>query len=142
MFKFAFIFEVWILVVVAVACGSEPNVSPAEPTPIPTPVPELLPARAMYDGYRMVSSYQETVKGGEARFQGIPLFNVIGPDGNIYLHVAANTEADIVCVFPASQKIMLDELAIAQPKGLVGMEGIVNGWEGDDLIIDSCTIIP
>ncbi len=136
MLKNAFFLVVWVLVGVAVGCGSE------EPTPIPTPVPELLPARAMYDGNRMVSSYQETVKGGEARFEGMPLFNVTGPDGNIYLHVAANTGADIVCVFPASQKIILDELASAQPKGLVGMEGIVNGWEGEDLIIDSCTIIP
>ena len=72
----------------------------------------------------------------------MPLFNVTGPDGNIYLHVAANTGADIVCVFPASQKITLDELSTAQPKALVAMEGIVNGWEGDDLIIDSCSIIP
>ena len=139
MFKNAFFFVIWVLVGVAVACGSETK-PPLEP--ISTPVPDLLPARAMYDGYRMVSSYQETVKGGEARFEGIPLFNVTGPEGNINLHVAATTGADIVCVFPASQKIMLDELAIAQPKGLVGMEGIVNGWEGDDLIIDSCTIIP
>ena len=142
MFKNTFFFVVWILVGVAVACGSDTKVPPVESTPIPTPVPELLPARAMYDGYRMVSSYQETVKGGEARFEGIPLFNVTGSDGNIYLHVAANTGADIVCVFPASQKITLDELATAQSKALVGMEGIVNGWEGDDLIIDRCTIIP
>ena len=140
MFKNAFFFVVWILVGVAVACGSDTRVLPVEPTPIPTPVPELLPARAMYDGYRMVSSYQETVKGGAARFEGIPLFNVSGPDGNIYLHVAANTGADIVCVFPASQKTALDELITAQ--ALASMEGIVNGWEEDDLIIDSCTIIP
>ncbi len=138
MVKNALLLVVWILAGAAVACGSDP----VEPTPIPTPVPELLPARAMYDGYRMVSSYQETVKGGAARFEGMPLFNVTGPDGNIYMHVAANTGADIVCVFPASQKIILDELATAQPKALVGMEGIVNGWEGDDLIIDRCTIIP
>ena len=140
MFKNAFFFVVWILVGVAVACGSDTRVLPVEPTPIPTPVPELLPARAMYDGYRMVSSYQETVKGGAARFEGIPLFNVSGPDGNIYLHVAANTGADIVCVFPASQKTALDGLITVQ--ALASMEGIVNGWEGDDLIIDSCTIIP
>ena len=57
-FKKAFFFIIWILLGVAIACGSE------EPTP--APVPELLPARAMYDGFRMVSSYQETVKGGEA----------------------------------------------------------------------------
>ena len=135
-FKNAFFFIIWILLGVAIACGSE------EPTPTPVPVPELLPARAMYDGYRMVSSYQETVKGGEARFEGMPLFNVTGPDENIYLHIAANTGADIVCVFPASQKITLDELLTAQPKVFVGIEGIVHGWEGDDTIIDSCTTIP
>jgi len=28
----------------------------------------------------------------------MPLFNVIGSDGNIYLHVAATSGADIVCV--------------------------------------------
>ena len=140
MFKNAFFFVVWILVGVAVACGSDTRVLPVEPTPIPTPVPELLPARAMYDGYRMVSSYQETVKGGAARFEGMPLFNVSGPDGNIYLHVAATSGADIVCVFPANRKTALDELITAQ--ALASMEGIVNGWEGDDLIIDSCTIIP
>ena len=81
----------------------------------------------MYDGYRMVSSYQETVKGGEARFEGMPLFNVTGLDENIYFHVASNTGADIACVFPASQKITLDELLTAQPKVLVRIEGIVHG---------------
>ena len=91
MFKNAFFFAVWILVGVAVACGSETNVPTVEPTPITTPVPDLLPARAMYDGYRMVSSYQEEVTGGASRFEGMPLFNVTGPDGDIYLHVAANT---------------------------------------------------
>jgi hypothetical protein len=140
MSKKAVFFIIWILLGVAIACGSE-EPTPT-PTPTPAPVPELLPARAMYDGYRMVSSYQETVKGGEARFEGMPLFNVTGPDENIYLHVAANTGADIVCVFPASQKITLDELLTAQPKVLVGIEGIVHGWEGDDMIIDSCTTIP
>tara|TARA_B100001146_G_scaffold82453_1_gene73160 strand:- start:260 stop:478 length:219 start_codon:yes stop_codon:yes gene_type:complete len=72
----------------------------------------------------------------------MPLFNVTGPDENIYFHFAANTGADIVRVFPASQKITLDELLAAQPKVLVGIYGIVDGSEGDDLIIDSCTIIP
>ena len=72
----------------------------------------------------------------------MPLFNVTGPDGNIYFWLAANTGADIVRVFPASQKITLDELLAAQPKVLVGIYGIVDGSEGDDLIIDSCTIIP
>ena len=136
--KTVMLLVIGIVLVAMVACGSDTTEHP----PTPTPVPELLPARAMYDGYRMVSSYQETVKGGAARFEGIPLFNVSGPDGNIYLHVAATTGADIVCVFPASQKITVDKLVTAQPKALVGMEGIVNGWEGDDLIIDSCTIIP
>ena len=72
----------------------------------------------------------------------MPLFNVTGPDENIYFHFAANTGADIVRVFPASQKITLDELLAAQPKVLVGIYGIVDGWEGDNLIIDRCTIIP
>ena len=140
MFKSGILLVIGVLAGVAVACGSDATVPVVEPTPIPTPVPELLPARAMYDGYRMVSSYQETVKGGAARFEGMPLFNVTGSDGNIYLHVAANTGADIVCVFPASQKTTLDQLITA--RALASMEGIVNGWEGDDLIIDSCTIIP
>ena len=103
-FKNAFFFIIWILLGVAIACGGgEPT-----PTPTPAPVPELLPARAMYDGFRMVSSYQETVKGGEVRSTGMPLFNVTGLDENIYFHVASNTGADIACVFPASQKITLD----------------------------------
>ncbi len=140
MLKNAVFFVVWILVGVAVACGTETNVPTVEPTPITTSVPDLLPARAMYDGYRMVSSYQTTVKGGAARFEGMPLFNVIGSDGNIYLHVAANSGADVVCVFPASQKTTLGELIAAQ--ALASMEGIVNRWDGEDLIIDSCTIIP
>jgi len=133
-----------ILVGVAVACGSETTVPIVEPTPIPTPIsaPELLAAPAMYYGYRMVSSYENTSKGEAVQFEGLPLFNVTGPDGNIYLHVAAITGADVVCVFPASQKITLAELATTQPKVLVSMEGVVKGWEGQDLIIDSCSIIP
>ena len=90
----------------------------------------------------MVSSYENTSKGEAVQFEGLPLYNVTGPDGNIYLHVAAITGADVVCVFPASQMNTLAEIATAQPKALVGMEGIVEGWEGEDLIIESCTIIP
>jgi len=138
MFNSGILLAIGVLAVVAVACGGDSTVPAAEQSTIPTPVPELLPARAMYDGYRMVSSYQETVKGGAARFEGMPLFNVIGSDGNIYLHVAATSGADIVCVFAASQKTALDRLVTAQ--ALASMEGIVNGWDGDDLIIDSCTI--
>ena len=140
MFKSGILLVIGVLAGVVVGCGSDPTVPVVEQITIPTPVPELLPARAMYDGYRMVSSYQATVKGGTARFEGIPLFNVIGADGNVYLHVAANSGADLVCVFPPSQKTALDELVTAQD--LASMEGIVNGWDGDDLIIDSCTIIP
>ena len=140
MFNRAILLVIGVLALAAVACGSDATVPVVEQTTIPTPVPELLPAGAMYDGYRMVSSYQATVKGGAARFEGMPLFNVIGSDGNIYLHVAANSGADLVCVFPASQKTTLDELIAAQ--ALASMEGIVNRWDGEDLIIDSCTIIP
>ena len=43
-------------------------------------------------------------------------------------------------MFAASQKTALDRLVTAQ--ALASMEGIVNGWDGDDLIIDSCTISP
>ncbi len=138
MFNSGILLAIGVLAVVAVACGGDSTVPAAEQSTIPTPVPELLPARAMYDGYRMVSSYQETVKGGAARFEGMPLFNVIGSDGNIYLHVAATSGADIVCVFAASQKTALDRLVTVQ--ALASMEGTVNGWDGDDLIIDSCTI--
>ena len=140
MFKSGILLVIGVLAGMAVACSSDATVTVVEPTPIPTAVPDLLPAQAMYDGYRMVSSYQETVKGGAARFEGMPLFNVIGSDGNINLHVATSSGADIVCVFPASQKTDLDQLVKAQV--LASMQGIVNGWEGDDLIIDSCTIIP
>ena len=140
MFKSGILLVIAVLAGMAVACSSDTTVPVVEQTPIPTTVPDLLPAQAMYDGYRMVSSYQETVKGGAARFEGTPLFNVIGSDGNIYLHVATSSGADIVCVFPASQKTALDGLITVQ--ALASMEGIVNGWEGDDLIIDSCTIIP
>ncbi len=138
MFKTAMLLVVGILVGVTVACGSETTAPPA-----PTVVkPDLLAAPAMYDGYRMVSSYENTSKGEAVQFEGLPLYNVTGPDGNIYLHVAANTGADVVCVFPASQMNTLAEIATAQPKALLGMEGIVEGWEGEDLIIESCTIIP
>ena len=140
MFKSGILLVIAVLAGVAVACSSDATAPVVEQTPIPTAVPDLLPAQAMYDGYRMVSSYQDTVKGGAARFEGMPLFNVIGSDGNINLHVATSSGADIVCVFPASQKTALDELITAQ--ALASMEGIVSGWEGDDLIIDSCTIIP
>jgi len=136
MFKIAILLVIGILVGVTVACGSEPT------APTPVSVPDLLAAPAMYDGYRMVSSYENTSKGEAVQFEGLPLYNVTGPDGNIYLHVAAITGADVVCVFPASQKIALAEIATAQPKALVSMEGIVKGWEGEDLIIDSCIIIP
>lgn len=98
MFNSGILLAIGVLAVVAVACGGDSTVPAAEQSTIPTPVPELLTARAMYDGYRMVSSYQETVKGGAARFEDMPLFNVIGSDGNIYLHVAATSGADIVCV--------------------------------------------
>ena len=135
MFKIAILLVSGILVGVTVACGSETT------APTPVVVPVLLAAPAMYDGYRMVSSYENTSKGEAVQFAGLPLYNVTGPDGDIHLHVAAITGADIVCVFPASQKSTLAELATAQPKALVSMKGIVKGWEGEDLIIDSCTII-
>ncbi len=138
MIKTGMLLVIGILVGVTVACGSETTAPPA-PTLV---IPELLAAPAMYDGYRMVSSYENTSKGEAVQFEGLPLYNVTGPDGNIYLHVAAITGADVVCVFPASQKIALAEIATAQPKALVSMEGIVKGWEGEDLIIDSCIIIP
>ena len=138
MFKTAFLLVIGILVGVTIACGSE-NTAPPGPTLV---IPELLAAPAMYDGYRMVSSYENTSKGEAVQFKGLPLYNVTGTDGNIYLHVAAISGADVVCMFPASQKSTLAELATAQPKALVSMEGIVKGWEGEDLIIDSCTIIP
>ena len=137
MFKTAMPLVIGILVGVTVACGSETTTSPA-PTLV---IPDLLAAPAMYDGYRMVSSYENTSKGEAVQFEGLPLYNVTGPDGDIHLHVAAITGADVVCVFPASQKSTLAELATAQPKALVSMKGIVKGWEGEDLIIDSCTII-
>ena len=138
MFKTAIPLVIGILVGVTVACGSETTAPPA-PTLV---IPELLAAPAMYDGYRMVSSYENTSKGEAVQFEGLPLYNVTGTDGNIYLHVAAISGADVVCVFPASQKSTLAELATAQPKALVSMEGIVKGWEGENLIIDSCTLIP
>ncbi len=136
MFKIAILLVSGILVGVAVACGSETT------APTPVVVPELMAAPAMYDGYRMVSSYENTSKGEAVQFEGLPLNNAAGPDGDIYLHVAAISEGDVVCVFPASQMNTLEELATAQPKALVSMGGTVKGWEGGDLIIESCTIIP
>jgi len=136
MFNIAILFVSGILVGMTVACGSENT------APTPVAVPELLAAPAMYDGDRMVSAYENTSKGEAVQLEGLPLYNAAGPDGDVYLHVAAVSEGDVVCVFPASQMNTLEELATAQPKALVSMEGIVKGWEGGDLIIESCTIIP
>ena len=136
MLKTTMLLVIGILVGVAVGCGSETT------APTPAVIPDLLAAPAMYDGYRMVSAYKNTSKGEAVQFEGLPLFNVTGPNGDIHLHVAAISEGDVVCVFPASQMTTLAELATAQPKALVSMEGIVKGWEGANLIIDSCTIIP
>ncbi len=108
--------------------------SPAQPTAAPVASqPRLLAAPNIY---------KRAVLGETVQFKGLPLYNVIGTEGNIYLHVAAITDGDVVCVFPASQNSTLAELATAQPKALVSMKGIVRGWEREDLIIDSCTIIP
>ena len=136
MFKIAILLVSGILVGVAAACGSETT------APTPVVVSELMAAPAMYDGCRMVSSYENTSKGEAVQFEGLPLYNVTGPDGDIHLHVAAINEGDVVCVFPASQMDTLAELTTAQPKALVSMKGIVKGWDGGNLIIDSCTIIP
>ena len=135
---FFLLLRVGILVGVTAACGSE-TTAPPGPTLV---IPELLAAPAMYDGYRMVSSYENTSKGEAVQFEGLALYNVTGPDGDIHLHLAAIDEGDVVCVFPASQMNTLAELATTQPKALVSMEGIVKGWEGENLIIDSCSIIP